>query len=543
MQATGERGAFSGTIGTLACSPGLGEAGVNKPLGVNGPLEERSPGQLPVSGSTYTNKSLQQVRKSTTSPESGRDGDVHTSDRKGNLPEVDGSDSEHSGTSVADSEEGSGSEEDEEDRVDLEANEEGDEEEEEVETGEDSSQEVHLKSQCDKCKAAQQSSDYEKVTPRKISKGRLLVRLEGEGTYECSVTGLVFEVSEQALVRYSVLSWSEFDTFLPDSWKFAGPIFNVVVVNKDASVLKSILFPHSLCLADPQYELQFRVLHVQAAGRRWSQRPGPWSNHGVVLVYKELGHNNTFSFRCTWPPNNSSDIKDIGTQVRSAQKSYRKIDKPPVCNLDVGKYHLVSLPEGEINPKELKFTFEIIKLKGYFEAFFEQPPPFTLSLKETTTDETVWSATIREGDCEEVKMVFKPKQKAGGRKRSSSTSEEEMANKKPCCVDESDGNNKNRPAGQDLSDKQLLQVAKTLGKEWEQAAIHLELSIKDLDDIKADRQTDVAMQKLKMLVLWKRRRPPGKATAQDLLRGLEDLEDLPVETHLLLTEMVQGPVN
>ncbi|CAL8333248.1 unnamed protein product [Boreogadus saida] len=88
-------------------------------------------------------------------------------------------------------------------------------------------------------------------------------------------------------------------------------------------------------------------------------------------------------------------------------------------------------------------------------------------------------------------------------------------------------------AGQDLSDEQLLQVAKTLG----QAALHLELKTKDLDDIKADRQTDVAMQKQKMLVLWTRRRPPGKATAQDLLRGLKDMEDLPVETRLLLTEL------
>ena len=103
-----------------------------------------------------------------------------------------------------------------------------------------------------------------------------------------------------------------------------------------------------------------------------------------------------------------------------------------------------------------------------------------------------------------------------------------------------DGNNKKRRAGQDLSDKQLLQVAKTLGKEWEQAAIHLDLSIIDLDDIKADGQTDVAMQKLKMLGRWKRRRP-GKATAQDLLRGLEDLEELPVETHQLLTGNVFHP--
>lgn len=75
------------------------------------------------------------------------------------------------------------------------------------------------------------------------------VQLEEEGTYECSVTGLVFEASERVLVRYSVLSWSKFGAFLHDSWKFAGPIFNVDTVNKDASVLKSIQFPHSICLA------------------------------------------------------------------------------------------------------------------------------------------------------------------------------------------------------------------------------------------------------------------------------------------------------
>lgn len=75
------------------------------------------------------------------------------------------------------------------------------------------------------------------------------VQLEGEGTYECSVTGLVFEAAERVLVRYSVLSWSRFSTCLPDSWKFAGPIFNVDTVNKDASALKSIQFPHSICLA------------------------------------------------------------------------------------------------------------------------------------------------------------------------------------------------------------------------------------------------------------------------------------------------------
>lgn len=45
----------------------------------------------------------------------------------------------------------------------------------------------------------------------------------------------------------------------------------------------------------------------------------------------------------------------------------------------------------------------VTKMKGYFEAFFEQPPPFKLSLIETVTEETVWTATIREGSAARCK--------------------------------------------------------------------------------------------------------------------------------------------
>lgn len=47
--------------------------------------------------------------------------------------------------------------------------------------------------------------------------------------------------------------------------------------------------------------------------------------------------------------------------------------------------------------QDLPFTLAVTKLKGYFEVFFEQPPPFKVSLVETESDQTVWSATIREG--------------------------------------------------------------------------------------------------------------------------------------------------
>ncbi|XP_030236096.1 uncharacterized protein LOC115560714 isoform X1 [Gadus morhua] len=148
------------------------------------------------------------------------------------------------------------------------------------------------------------------------------------------------------------------------------------------------------------------------------------------------------------------------------------------------------------------------------------------------------SLSIGHGD---NKTVVEPRKKtrgSGGRKRNRSESEEEVTNKKPCTVDGSGSNTETRSAGQALTEKELLKVAETLGQEWEQAAIHLGLKTKDLDTIKAEHRP-VAMQKQKMLVLWKRRRPPGEATAQDLLRGLKDMEDLPVETRLLLTGMMK----
>ncbi|CAL8349478.1 unnamed protein product [Arctogadus glacialis] len=138
------------------------------------------------------------------------------------------------------------------------------------------------------------------------------------------------------------------------------------------------------------------------------------------------------------------------------------------------------------------------------------------------------------------KTLVKPRKQNkgnGGRKRNGSKSED-VANKKPCTVDVSDSITETRSTGQTLTEKELMNVAKTLGNEWELIAIHLEITTKALEDIKAEHRS-VAMQKLKMLVLWTRRRPQGKATAQDLLTGLEDLEDLPVETRQLLTDLIK----
>nr|XP_019944117.1 PREDICTED: uncharacterized protein LOC109630378 isoform X1 [Paralichthys olivaceus] len=500
------------------------------------------------------------------------DGDIPAPENKDHLTESDSSSSENTGTSTEES-----SEEDEEEDDERSAENDGGEPETEDGEAEESQREPadgaearvlngkdeRFKSCCEKCKAIQQSHGNELVTPRRISKGRLQVQLEGEGTYECSVTGLVFEASERVLVRYSVLSWSKFGAFLRDSWKFAGPIFNVDTVNKDASVIKSIQFPHSVCLADPENEMTFSVLHIKnnlplieptvdhsGSHVKWNvtslspvgpiiQTSQPVEHHGVVLVYKQLGSDcNNYSFHIYLATNSKSDITDVSKQVRSYKKSYTQIEKPPTCKLDERTYRLLSEPEGDIKPQDLKFTLAVTKMKGYFEAFFEQPPPFRLSLIETESDETVWSATIREGDC--VNNTEKrPRKRTSSRQRSSSPSEEETTIKRPRWQDESDGV-KTATQCQDMSEKQLLQVAKRLGKEWKQVAIYLDLNSRDLDDIQAAEKSDVTMQKLKMLVEWKSRRRPGEATAKHLWNSVEDLDDLPNEVCQTLQDMMNN---
>ncbi|XP_056466660.1 uncharacterized protein LOC130405542 isoform X1 [Gadus chalcogrammus] len=297
---------------------------------------------------------------------------------------------------------------------------------EDDEDDEDDEEEMHIKSQHEKCTAAQQSPEYVKVTPTKILKCRFKLPLKGKGTYECSATGLVFEVSEQALVRYSVLSWSEIAEFLPDSWRPAGSIWNVDVVNNDSSVLKFIHFPHSLCLSGPEHELSFSVLLVKdgqasikskldftASHVKWPvsslSKVGPITpsslqgkHHGRVLIYKEQKRKcrNDHIFRVFLSLNNDSEIKALEEKVLENGEEWIKVAIPPLCLLKEKVYHLKSEPKGQIEEKNPGFTTAVLASKGSFVVHFSalERPPFRLSLMDSDCDEPLWSATIREED-------------------------------------------------------------------------------------------------------------------------------------------------
>ncbi|XP_032402053.1 uncharacterized protein LOC116708286 isoform X2 [Xiphophorus hellerii] len=408
------------------------------------------------------------------------------------------------------------------------------EEDEEDEQEEEDEESAHtFKFCCEKCKSITQTHGTKLVTPQRISNGRFQMQLEGEGSYECSVTGLVFEASEPVLVRYSVLSWSKFGSFLPNSWKFAGPIFDIDTVNKEASVLTSIHLPHSVCLGQSlDNAVSFKILHVvdedfseavieppsgySGSHVKWSVRSlspvcpiipadEQAEYHGMVMIYKQMTddtNTNNNIFHVYLVLNNVSAIKDVCEQVQSYPNKYVRVTKSPMCRLVEGIFRLSSKPEGVVSPQELEFTLAEIAVIGFFEVFFDKQPPFEWSLRKRRTDEVVWSATIRADDWQ--------------------AAIKENPRKRARCDDELRAKSHR---GQDLSEKQLLQVANKFGSEWKEAAIYLDLLRKDLDDI-LEKEKDVTMQKHRMLVMWKNRRRQGEATASALLESLKDMDKL-----------------
>ncbi|XP_060761828.1 NACHT, LRR and PYD domains-containing protein 1 isoform X2 [Neoarius graeffei] len=464
-------------------------------------------------------------------------GDIPASDLKANQL-----DNEYTSSESAESSSEESADEEEEEEEDEEENErdpenvascaEGDANNSQTETRADTRNGDHLKPSCEKCSILQRPV-YQLVTPKQICENRWQLTLEDEGVYECSETGLVFEVSQRVRIRYCVLSWSKFGAFLSDSWKFAGPIFDV---DCDPSILKSIQFPHSLCLADQDNEVKFSVLHVKnhrgliepsvdhsRSHIKWNvsslspvgpvvQTSKPAEHHGVVQVYKEVGQQDSYSFRVYLATNNDSDIADIRKEVRTAKKKYMKIEKPPQCQKlleENRKYRLISEPQGDITPEDIQFTLAVVKMKGYFEAFFEQRPPFKLTLIETESEQSVWSATIREGDCLDNTVEKNRSRSCNGVKMKEA----------------------------DLSDKQLMQVAKCMGKDWKCVAIaYLDLTKQDVDEIETANKGNMNCLNFHILDRWRSRQSKGEAGVMQLYEALNQ-EDVPREVIDRLEDM------
>ncbi|XP_062438997.1 uncharacterized protein LOC134144234 [Rhea pennata] len=400
---------------------------------------------------------------------------------------------------------------------------------------------------CEHC--GNENVQKEQVTPRRLSGEQYLLKLEGEGTYQCSVTGLIFEVTEAVAVTYSVLSWSKYAALVGDAWTVGGPLFDVGCAS--AAALRAISFPHALCLGDGTTRPAFKVLHVQKGGGAALEPPAEYSPshvrwlvsslspvgpllraeepllyHGAVVLYKVVDSHPSLSFRVYVATNNDSFIKDISRAVKHSNKKFIKIDKPPVCQklLQKGKrYRLVCEPEAEITPEEIEFVDgSLLKLKSYIEVYLEKPDDFTLSLVELESDAIVWKAKLRESDwIHHEQNRNEQKRSTVSTKRRKSThsfsEDEEYYQKKWKGSSTADG----VKAKSLLTDQQLMAIAKRFGREWKEIAIEcLQLEMKDIHQIQA-KEEEVNIHKFLMLSKW-RDREQSNGTAQSLYDSLKD---------------------
>ncbi|KAK2489720.1 hypothetical protein MC885_016330 [Smutsia gigantea] len=415
---------------------------------------------------------------------------------------------------------------------------------------------------CEHCSA--ENKHNEQVTPRLLSRGQFLLKVDTEGIYQCTETGLIFEVNRKVDIKYCVLSWSKYADLVVKPWVVGGPLFDVKC---DPTCLTSIQFPHSLCLGHHDANMTFKVLHVKSTGAalestvdhsathvKWhvsSLSPvGPViqseetiHHHGAVILYKAVDHNPSLSFRVYVATNNESFIKDISKSVKHSSKKFMKIDKPPVCHklLQSGKkYRLISEPEAEITPEEIEFVDgSLLKLKSYIEVYMEQPVEFKLLLVEMDSEEIVWKAKLREFDAfctltgdwvqHDQNQNISKSNISGNRRRkmSSSLPDEEIYDKRIKQVDTSDGAKTRTP----LTDTQLITLAGKLGKDWIKIAIaNLELDISDVDDIRKKKE-DVTICKFRMLKKWQEKEQ-GNATAQHLYNCLKNVVSIEVQNVL-----------
>ncbi|XP_060539028.1 NACHT, LRR and PYD domains-containing protein 1b allele 3-like isoform X2 [Pantherophis guttatus] len=468
----------------------------------------------------------------------GSESDGTSEDDKGNDSSSSDSESSESETETNGTNENEPLEEPEEKELQLYCSKSVEQEGEELQNGGES---VNIQQCCKHCII--QKKQHEQVTPRRFLKGQFCLKLDGEGTFECTATGLIFEVTRSVTIEYSVLSWTKYAAYVKEPWIVVGPIFDIKC---SSSALTSIQFPHTLCLNDHLSEKAFKVFHFKKNGPefegsidhstthvKWHvsslspvgpviERYDPVYYHGVVILYKVINNHPSLKFRVYIATNNNSFIKDISKTVRRSLNKFIKIEKPPCHKLlqNGKKYRLTSDPEADITPEEIQFGDDsTLAEKPFFEVYLEQPMELMLSLVDLESEEVVWKAKLRESDWTLHNQNENEQEKSlncVGKRKATTKLKNELCCKRQKIADITDGTNSN-PL---LTDYELMSLAKKMGKDWKVIGIGcLKLTLQDIEQIEA-KEEDVNMYKCMMLRKW-RDSEQNNGTAHNLYKCLD----------------------
>ncbi|NXC44995.1 CARD8 protein, partial [Penelope pileata] len=249
------------------------------------------------------------------------------------------------------------------------------------------------------------------------------VSLPGPGVFQCSETGLGFEVESAVSIVYSYATWT---THLSKDdqkkWEPVGPLFNIWAL---PGAVRAVRLPHFICLADVDISecaiahFEFQMMTIQKPtkvmdfsavlenpsfsllGVVWRRLRSTVSlpMHSLVLIFQQLCAANT-TLHLYLIPDDRSVKKAIEKQeMRWNSKLIPK--PPPFSPLFFGcRYQVSSTSHVEITPEpHLPFCYKSPKEQQLFvEIYFRNmKEEIEFLMTDRRNDTVVWRALLRPG--------------------------------------------------------------------------------------------------------------------------------------------------
>ncbi|NWW84812.1 CARD8 protein, partial [Rhynochetos jubatus] len=248
--------------------------------------------------------------------------------------------------------------------------------------------------------------------------------LPGAGIFQCSITGLSFEVKSAVTITYRYTTWTEhLSKADQEIWVPAGPLFHIKV---QPGVVQAVHLPHFICLAVVNTSL-CSIAHFKS-GKMTLERPARliafsavlenpsfsllgvlWRRlrstfnslpmHSLVLIFQQLNAANTTLHLYLIPDDNSVKQAIEKQEINWNSKLIPK--PPPFSPLFFGCIYKVTSSDSVVimpganlpfcykSPKEQQLFVEI-----YIKNMAEE---IELLMTDTRDNTVVWRASVRSG--------------------------------------------------------------------------------------------------------------------------------------------------
>ncbi|NWH20816.1 CARD8 protein, partial [Grus americana] len=249
--------------------------------------------------------------------------------------------------------------------------------------------------------------------------------LPGAGVFQCSITGLSFEVRSAVTITYRYRTWTRhLSKAAQEMWVPAGPLFRIDV---QPGIVRAVHLPHFICLAEDINTSLCSIAHFKS-GKMTLERPtrvvafsavlenpsfsllgvlwrrlrstlNSFPMHSLVLIFQQLSAANTTLHLYLIPDDNS--VKQA-IERQEMNWNSKLIPKPPPFNpLFFGRvYQVTSTNSVVITPEShLPFCYKSPKEQQLFVEIYirNMAEEIGLLMTDTRNDTVVWRASLRSG--------------------------------------------------------------------------------------------------------------------------------------------------